>query len=208
MSDSSVTSVHHMLSGPRPQIPHLHMIYLFFFCCSVSRLYGYIFSRSLRYNILEFVFVQFLRVVLPQPSVSEFGEPHPLVWSGDVGGSGPGGEGHCCKCYQHYQSSAGWGQGNAFIVIISSLAFFFFFNTYLAHPNLRFSTLCSVKWCGTGTNGIVCGFLQELVKLVLEKQQLPSPTSPTAKSVPSVISSERWRMPTLYRLVYNASAYI
>ncbi|GAA6100918.1 rap guanine nucleotide exchange factor 1 isoform X1 [Tachysurus ichikawai] len=32
--------------------------------------------------------------------------------------------------------------------------------------------------------------VKELVKLVLEKQQLPSPTSPTAKSVPSVISSE------------------
>ncbi|XP_047011671.1 rap guanine nucleotide exchange factor 1 isoform X2 [Ictalurus punctatus] len=32
--------------------------------------------------------------------------------------------------------------------------------------------------------------VKELVKLVLEKQQLPSPTSPTAKNVPSVISSE------------------
>ncbi|KAK2841329.1 hypothetical protein Q7C36_012908 [Tachysurus vachellii] len=32
--------------------------------------------------------------------------------------------------------------------------------------------------------------VKELVKLVLEKQQLPSPTSPTAKSVPSVISPE------------------
>ncbi|XP_026988945.2 rap guanine nucleotide exchange factor 1 isoform X3 [Tachysurus fulvidraco] len=32
--------------------------------------------------------------------------------------------------------------------------------------------------------------VKELVKLVMEKQQLPSPTSPTAKSVPSVISSE------------------
>ncbi|XP_046727501.1 rap guanine nucleotide exchange factor 1 isoform X1 [Silurus meridionalis] len=32
--------------------------------------------------------------------------------------------------------------------------------------------------------------VKELVKLVLEKQQLPSPTSPTAKNVPSVISPE------------------
>ncbi|XP_060788322.1 rap guanine nucleotide exchange factor 1 [Neoarius graeffei] len=32
--------------------------------------------------------------------------------------------------------------------------------------------------------------VKELVKLVLEKQQLPSPTSPTAKSVPSIISPE------------------
>ncbi|KAM9475372.1 rap guanine nucleotide exchange factor 1 isoform 1-T1 [Clarias gariepinus] len=32
--------------------------------------------------------------------------------------------------------------------------------------------------------------VKELVKLVLEKQQLPSPTSPKAKNVPSVISSE------------------
>lgn len=78
MSDSSSPAVHHMLSGPRPRIPHLHMIYLFLFF--VARYYdsGSIWSRFLRYNFW-FVFVQFLRVVLPQSSVSESGEPHPLV---------------------------------------------------------------------------------------------------------------------------------
>lgn len=38
-----------------------------------------------------------------------------------------------------------------------------------------------------------CVFLQELVRLVIEKQQHPSPTSPTAKKVPSVISAQRYK---------------
>ncbi|KAB5567240.1 hypothetical protein PHYPO_G00230540 [Pangasianodon hypophthalmus] len=42
----------------------------------------------------------------------------------------------------------------------------------------------------TGIIKAVLDGVKELVKLILEKQQLPSPTSPTAKSVPSVLSSE------------------
>lgn len=62
-------------------------------------------------NAILTSFQQFGAVFVPQPCVSESGQPHTLGGPGDAGWHWPGGQGKCCLCHQCHQSSIGWSKG-------------------------------------------------------------------------------------------------